>query len=248
MTLFLIHGWSCNETFWLPQREEFRKSYRAISIDLPGHGKSEEFPQYSMELFARAVEAVRVKEQAVQIVLVGHSMGAVVAREYAKKHSSKVRAFVFIDGSIFRLPPEEAGRERWRQMMEGLAARFSPALEKVVRERNISEFLSNMYAPETPREFQLMVLNQVLRTKAETAEGAFRAMADLRLWDDAALRQPALFLRAGRQEPPGESEYLQELFPGLSYKYLAGVSHFLHLEKPELVNKEVLSFLGRNGL
>jgi sigma-B regulation protein RsbQ len=241
--LLFIHGWSCNETFFLPQFEEFRKTHRVIALDLPGHGQSDSFPQLSMDLFARAVEAVRAQEKVPRPILIGHSMGAVVARQHGRLFPDVAQGFVFLDGSIFQLPPDEAGRERWSRMIGGLAARFSPSLEKKMRERNISEFLSNMYAPTTPLEFQLMILGQALQTKPESAEAAMRAMGELGLWDNLVLKQPTLAIRAGRQGPPGEEPYLKSLFPRLQYKFWSGVSHFLHLEKPEDTNREIAKFL-----
>ena len=57
--LVLIHGWTCNLDNWRDQMPDFAKRNRVIAIDLPGHGQSDK-PQitYSMDLFARAVEAV----------------------------------------------------------------------------------------------------------------------------------------------------------------------------------------------
>jgi pimeloyl-ACP methyl ester carboxylesterase len=100
-----------------------------------------------------------------------------------------------------------------------------------------------MYSPATPREFQLMVLGQVLQTKPESSEGSMRAMADLSLWDGLILQQPTLAIRAGRQAPPGEEAFLRSLFPHLRYKFWEGVSHFLQLEKPEDTNREITEFL-----
>ncbi len=242
-TLVFIHGWSCNETFFAPQLEEFRKTHRVIALDLPGHGKSDSFPTLSIGLFAQAVESVRAQEKAERVILVGHSMGAIVARQHGRLFPNVAQGFVFLDGSIFQLPPDDAGRQRWSGMIEALAARFSPTVEKKTRERNVSEFLSNMYAPTTPREFQLMILGQVLQTKPETSEGAMRAMGELGLWDNLVLKQPTLAIRAGRQGPPGEEPYLRSLFPRLQYKFWSGVSHFLQLEKPEDTNRAIAEFL-----
>jgi len=57
--IVLIHGWSCNLDNWRDQIPEFEKRKRVIAIDLPGHGQSGK-PKltYSMDLFARAVDAV----------------------------------------------------------------------------------------------------------------------------------------------------------------------------------------------
>src|SRR2546428_12989059 len=57
--LVLIHGWSCNLDYWRDQIPDFEKRNRVIAIDLPGHGQSDK-PQlvYSMDFFARAIEAL----------------------------------------------------------------------------------------------------------------------------------------------------------------------------------------------
>ena len=63
-----------------------RRSTACITLDLPGHGQSgaPKDGKFSMDLFARAVEAVRAEAGTDKIVLVGHSMGAPVIRQYAR--------------------------------------------------------------------------------------------------------------------------------------------------------------------
>src|SRR5262245_32843548 len=58
--VILVHGWTCDESSWSEQVPVLSRTYRVITLDLPGHGKSG-MPTgaWSMELFARAVEAVR---------------------------------------------------------------------------------------------------------------------------------------------------------------------------------------------
>ena len=58
-TLLFIHGWSCDTTFWKSQINYFKKNYRVIAIDLPGHGKSSK-PKinYTFDLFSEAVKKV----------------------------------------------------------------------------------------------------------------------------------------------------------------------------------------------
>src|SRR5262245_52946570 len=57
--IVFIHGWSCNLNFWKANIPAFVNQSRVIAIDLPGHGDSDK-PQvtYSMDLFARAIDAV----------------------------------------------------------------------------------------------------------------------------------------------------------------------------------------------
>src|SRR5690349_18059253 len=83
--IIFVHGWTCDSTSWAAQVPEFAKKYRVLTLDLPGHGQSAgpADGKFSVGLFARAVEAVRAEAGVDRVVLVGHSMGAPVIREYA---------------------------------------------------------------------------------------------------------------------------------------------------------------------
>jgi pimeloyl-ACP methyl ester carboxylesterase len=247
-TLILIHGWACDHTFLDPQLEEFSKTHRVISIDLPGHGKSEVPTKANMESYVAAIEAIRTNTKSSQIVLVGHSLGALIAKEYARLNPKQSKGLVLLDGAIFQLPPGEADRARWAEGITRMAHGFGPAIEKQVRERSISVFLSNLYTDETPRELRMSILSKVLATGPETAEAAMLSMTDMKLWSDERLDLPVLALRAGRQQPPNEDLFLKTLFPQLQYKFLPGMSHFLMLEQPARVNTEIRSFLKASKL
>src|SRR6266567_3137545 len=99
--LVLIHGWTCNIDNWRDQFADFAKRNRVIAIDLPGHGKSDK-PQvtYSMDYFARAVDAVMRDAKVKRAVLVGHSMGTPVARQFYRKYPEKTLAIVIVDGPL----------------------------------------------------------------------------------------------------------------------------------------------------
>lgn len=244
-SLIFVHGWGCNETFFLPQVDDFSGQYKTVTLDLPGHGKSDAFPTLTMDLFADALEAVRKAAAVDKAVLIGHSMGAAVVRQHARRYPGKATAFVFLDGSIFQLPPDDSGKVRWQSMINSLADRFKPDQEKAVRERNVSAFLANLFTDNSPREFRMMILQQVLLTKPETFELAMRSMADLNLWREDRMDLPVLALRVGKQPPPGEDIYLKQLFPRVEYKFLPDMSHFLQLEKPKEVDELIRGFLGR---
>ena len=59
--MILVHGWTCDESTWNSQVPALSKDYRVITLDLPGHGRSgsPKDGKLSMDLFARAVDAVR---------------------------------------------------------------------------------------------------------------------------------------------------------------------------------------------
>ena len=101
-TVIFIHGWTCDSSSWAAQVPAFKNKYRVVTLDLPGHGKSAspKDGKLSMDLFARAVEAVRAEAKADSVVLVGHSMGAPVIREYARLYPQHVAGLVAVDGPL----------------------------------------------------------------------------------------------------------------------------------------------------
>src|SRR5438132_10794451 len=99
--LVLIHGWTCNLDYWRDQVPDFAKRNRVVAIDLPGHGQSDK-PElaYSMDLFARAVDAVMRDAQVERAVLVGHSMGTPIARKFYRKYRQKALEIVIDDDAL----------------------------------------------------------------------------------------------------------------------------------------------------
>src|SRR5438552_3763306 len=111
--VILVHGWTCDETSWDAQVPALSKKYRVITLDLPGHGKSDppKDGKFSMAVFARAVEAVRVEAKVDKAVLVGHSMGTPVIREYARMYPQHVVGLVPVDGIVqIASGPQPAGK------------------------------------------------------------------------------------------------------------------------------------------
>ena len=112
--MIFVHGWTCDESSWAGQVPAFDDDYRVVTLDLPGHGKSEApAPDgFSMDLFASAVEAVRQEVGADKVVLVGHSMGAAVIREYALDYPAHVAGLVAVDGPLDMRPLQGLPRLR----------------------------------------------------------------------------------------------------------------------------------------
>src|SRR5262245_56437222 len=102
VALVLVHGWTCDSSSWDAQVPVLAKHYRVITLDLPGHGQSgaPKDGKFSMELFARAVEAVRAEAKVEKAVLVGHSMGTPVVRQYALMYPQSVAGLVLADGLV----------------------------------------------------------------------------------------------------------------------------------------------------
>lgn len=99
--LLFVHGWSSDETVWKKQAPELAKSIRVITVDLPGHGQSDR-PEnsYTMDYYARALDAVLRDAGVKKASFVGHSNGTLVVRQFYRLYPQEVNALVIVDGSL----------------------------------------------------------------------------------------------------------------------------------------------------
>ena len=227
-TVILVHGWTCDESSWAGQVPAFDDDYRVVTLDLPGHGKSEApAPDgFSMDLFARAVEAVRQEVGADKVVLVGHSMGAVVIREYALDYPEHVAGLVAVDGPLDMRPFKDF-----------------PGFGPLTREARTT-MIESMFVPATLPELRAQILAMMLGAAETTAVGASRAMFDPQLQAQAAqtIAAPALGVFAGG-EGFGNTDATKEVVPNWSSAKFDGTGHFLMMEDPARFNAALSAFL-----
>jgi len=231
-TVILVHGWTCDETTWQSQVPALVGDYRVITIDLPGHGQSgsPKDGKLSMNLFARAIEAVRSEAKADRVVLAGHSMGTPVIIQYARLFPQHTAALVFVDGSYAPMPQGGMPSADGFAGPEGLKAR-----EGMIR---------GMFSPATTPEMQKHILSMMLRAPSATAVGAMKAMQDPAIWKDDVLNQPVLGVYADRASWPVEND-MKKRFPNSELHKIPGTGHFLMLEKPEEFNRLLKAFLDK---
>jgi pimeloyl-ACP methyl ester carboxylesterase len=231
-TVILVHGWTCDETTWESQVPALSKNYRVITLDLPGHGKSgsPKDGKLSMDLFARAVEAVRHKAKVDRVVLVGHSMGTPVIVQYARLYPRHTAALVFVDGLV-ALRQNPGG-----SMLS--AEQFAGADGLKTRE----SMVRGMFSSATTQEMQKHILSMTLGAPAATAAGAMKAVMDPAIWKGDVFTQPVLGIYADKSML-ADREYMKTHFPNLDYAEIPGTGHFLMLEKPEEFNRLLTGFL-----
>ena len=104
-TLILTHGWGPDSTAWYYAKKQLTDQFRVLTWDLPGLGKSKK-PQnrdYSLEKYARDLEAVLMLAGDQPVILVGHSMGAMIlltfSRLFPEHLGQRVAGLILVDGT-----------------------------------------------------------------------------------------------------------------------------------------------------
>jgi pimeloyl-ACP methyl ester carboxylesterase len=231
-TLVLVHGWTCDHSFWAAQVPAFSQKYRVIAIDLPGHGRSEAADSYPMSLFARAIDAVLRQEGIPKATLMGHSMGGAVLLEFSRAFPDELEAAVLVDA--FMAGPDWKTPTKVIESLQGAGG-----LE--VRRKMVTGMLGAA-APESVREHILKVM---LAAPESLAVGAMTGMFSPATWRPGQSGVPTLAIVAHPEQIREES--LRARWPRLTYRSLPGTGHFLMMEKPIEFNDIVLAWLAQPG-
>jgi pimeloyl-ACP methyl ester carboxylesterase len=238
-TVVLIHGWTCDDSSWSAQVPALMGKYRVLTLDLPGHGKSGklEASKFSMDLFARAVEAVRAEARADRLVLVGHSMGVPVIRQYARLYPQHVKALVLVDGVVvLGAPPPPGAQPSQRPEPERMKGPDGP--------KNREAMIRGMFTPSTPKPLQDHVLKMMLAAPEATAYGAMVATFDPKIWGTDVMTMPVLGLFADKSAL-GNPEITKKVLPNYEHHEVAGTGHFVMMEKPREFNALLTAFVDK---
>ena len=234
--LVLIHGWTCNADFWKDSYEAFPYN-RVLAVDLPGHGQSDK-PKlaYTMEYFAKAIAAVVNDAGVENVVLVGHSMGTPIAREFYRMHPDRTRGIIIVDGALKTFFPKSVADS----MINAMRANYAESSAK---------FVDGMLMPVRDEALRKYIRNSMISTPDYVAISAMEGMADEKIWKDDKINVPVLALMAQSPFWPADvKEIFTSIAPNIDFQMWTGVSHFLHMEKPKEFNEQVRLFVTKNKL
>lgn len=230
--LLFVHGVACNRGFWASQMQHFADRHRVLAVDLRGHGASDA-PEhrYTTPAFADDLAWMCAELDVARPVVVGHSLGGLVALELASdsRHAS---AAVLIDSVLL---PGGDRRDVVGQLVAGLRSGDA--------ERTLRRYFHSFFSSEDDPGHIAWIMEQAVRTPPHVTSSVWEE--SLRDWDDAeALRRcqvPLAYLDAGT--PNADLVRAVELRPDLVIGRTIGSGHFSPLEVPGQINAMLERFL-----
>jgi pimeloyl-ACP methyl ester carboxylesterase len=242
-----LHGLGLTAHTWNLVCLSLRSAYRCYAIDLRGHGDSEWAADgdYSLPAYRADIEAFTAHFGLAQPVIVGMSLGGVLAAEIAKERD--VRALVIVDTG-----PHVDPRGR-RQLAEFL--RLPPELDSV------EEFVNRAMAfqpSRTPELLKTSLLNNLVqlpsgrwrwkydprcldRSFSTAGQRSFRAV-----WKTTdRIRCPTLVVRGGRSRvlPREGAEAVVAALPRGRLVEIEGAGHTVQGDQPAALADAIRDFL-----
>lgn len=244
LPLVLIHGLMANHTFW-DRQLPLRRQFQVIRMDLRGHGDSSK-PRgaYGMTTFATDVQHLVSALGLQRCVLVGWSMGGVVAQEALHLLGAKVVGLVLVNTT----PCAAAAN--------GFPHGMTPDEQQkhlTLAETDYKGFARDLGARCFRQESTALVqwaTQQMLRTPPYVTMTALQALfATDERQALASITVPTLICHGDHDTvfPPEAGQYLHEHIRGSRLVTFANSAHAVMIEETEAFNAELGAFLEALG-
>ena len=259
VTLVLCDGVGCAGYIWKYVIPHFKASFRILHAQYRGHGRSavpKDINTMSVEQLAEDLSLIINSAAATgPLVLLGHSMGVQVALEYYSRHPGRVSALVLING-----PFEHALRHVHSTK---LFARALPFVRFAIKrwESQVDAYWQPWLDSELSYLIALIFEVNPLLTKRRDFRPYFKELGaiDPNAFFTAVahaekhsarhvlpmIKVPILVVASERDRftPFSVMKELVELLPQAETLVLQGASHIGPLERPELLNTRMETFL-----
>ncbi|MCL2414304.1 MAG: alpha/beta hydrolase [Bacteroidales bacterium] len=168
--LVLLHGFMESQAIWDSFFDAFGEERRVIAIDLPGHGKTEQFAEiHTMSLMAECVKMVLDAENIEKATIIGHSMGGYAALEFANLFPERTEQFGLFHSQA--AAETEQGIENRNRAVEAL---------KQNKKGFISQLIPDLFAPENVVKFQTEIQNLIEMAQTMSVESIIAALLGMR--------------------------------------------------------------------
>lgn len=234
--LLLLHGWGMSNAVFTEVETRLALRYRCLSVDFPGHGASAAGEVFSLDSLAVAVEELLQQLALSRPVLLGWSLGGMVAQLVAARSFSRLAGLVLVSST-----PCFVACEGWQHGLPDLQLR---ALRRDLQRgyaTALGGFFRQMFsADELPAErFRQIVRFAAGPGRLPDQAGVFAGLEILRQTDLRsllpAISTPSLVVHgaADRIIPLAAGRFLAEYIAAAQLSVVPGVGHAPFLSQPE---------------
>ena len=242
--LIFIHGVTMGSRFFERQLKTLSKSYRVITIDLRGHGRSvKSLDGHTVENYARDIHQFMAAKDLTDVVLFGWSMGAFVLWEYVRQFGTdNLIGTVVID--------QTASDFKWDDYPLGLAdTSFVAEMVRLIQEdydKYIADFLPILFKEMPSPEDQRWMYDEISRVPPVIASTIWVSDLIRDSRDILGKIDIPTLVCIGRHDEvcvPEAVEDVADRIAGSKKVYFENSGHCPFLEETEVFNREIDVFL-----
>ena len=238
--LLFLHGIGGDAECFRPQLAHFGRGFRAIAWNMPGYGGTPLLPRTTFPDLADAVAALLDARGIARVHLVGHSLGGMIAQEFAIRHPGSL-ASLTLSGTTaaFGRPDGDFQRDFLRQRLAPLEA--GKAMADLA-----ARLVGGLVGPAPDPNGMATALNSMSRVKPETYRAALECLVGFDRRDALPhIAVPTLLIAGGADTtaPAVVMERMAAKIPGARFVTIPGAGHLANLEQPAAFNRVLEEFL-----
>lgn len=248
-TVLMLHGIGGGHLAFAPQVETLALAgYRAVAWNMPGYGRSAPIEPYTFKGLAEAclrLIDVLAPDRGGSVVLLGHSMGGMVAQEVIARRPDKVSKLILCGTSAtFGKRTSGASAEAWARQFIG--QRTAPLDAGRSMAEMAAVLVPQMVGPGSLPEGLRLAEHCMGEVPAATYRRALECLVSFdRQADLAQIRVPTLLIGGefDRVAAPSIMQAMATQIPLGGYKEMPGIGHLMNLEAPDEFDRLLLDFL-----
>lgn len=240
-TVVFIHGIGGAARIWQTQLSALSAAgYTSVALNLTGYGGRPEVKDLTFEALAADVEAIIASIGLDRVILVGHSLGGMIAQTMLRRQPDAYRAAVLCCTS------PAFGNASGDFQKKFVADRLGPLADGRTMADLAASIVAEIMGPKPDPIGQAAAVAIMRETSNATYAAAIHCIVD---FDERAnlanIRIPVLCLAGehDRNAPPPMMERMAGKIPGARYICLPGVGHLPNLEAPGAFDASILAFL-----
>jgi pimeloyl-ACP methyl ester carboxylesterase len=255
--ILLLHGITdSSRFFWTEFFQCFRNEYTVIALDLRGHGESEKPKHgYSAVDQAQLVAAFISKLGLDRVILLGHSLGGIIATRFTIVFPDRVSKLIIYDSPL--------GAGFWKDLW--WVTRLPPGGAAIVGAIMVPVLGRLLFRLRSPRTMRLIlellrvfcnpahIPSEIVQEKMKcTYEAVYYSLWQALILEDFdkdlhCVCAPTLIIRGAGDAlvPQDRMEEVALKIPDSQLVIIDEACHFSLIERPEQFNQAVSTFLSR---
>jgi pimeloyl-ACP methyl ester carboxylesterase len=236
-----IHGVGGSALAWQPQAESFRAAgYTPLALDLPGYGGRPAIESIDFEQFSDDVEAQIAAAGLVRPVLVGHSLGGMIAQTMLRRKPQEYQAVVLVGTSPAFGKPDGDFQKKF------VADRLAPLASDRTMPQLAAGMINEIIGLNADPKGREIAIASMAAVPAATYKACVEAIVTFEERANLGnIRVPTMCLvgEFDINAPPAMMQRMAAKIPGATFVVLPGLGHLPNLENPAAFDAAVLAFL-----
>jgi len=238
--ILFLHGVGGGAYSWMPQINSFSMKYTAAAWDMPGYGKSALSGGMTFPDLADGLLALLDDNEWEQVHLVGHSMGGMVAQEFAVDHQDRLKSLTLSATSPAFGRPDGDFQKKF------VEARLAPLADGATMADLATELVETMMSADADPNGRQLAHDCMANVPAETYRAAVECIVTFEQRENLPKIAVPTMVLAGETDTNAPAPMMEKMaakIPQSTYVCLPELGHLANLEDPQAFDAALSAFL-----